>query len=169
MGPRRPLLPALAMVALVPGAFGTGQQIQLGPDVGASVGRRQHVELLTDSATIVAGKPEWVELRFRVDPGLHINSHTPHDELLVPTSLQIEPAAGLKVLGQEYPAGVPLHLEVGSGEVLSTYQGEFRVRVQLVASKGEPVASGNLRYQACDNKACFPPKLLPVKIAIAAK
>src|SRR5579875_2431902 len=73
-------------------AVGRAQEIQLGTEVpGGSAARRQHVELETQTAQVKAGKPDWVELRFRIDTGLHINSHTPHDELLVATTL--EPAA----------------------------------------------------------------------------
>jgi hypothetical protein len=151
------------------GGLAKAQQIQLGDASGLGAVRRQHVEVVTDSALVRAGRPEWVEVAFRVDPGLHINSHTPHDELLIPTSLNVEPPAGLKVLGQEYPAGISLRLDVGAGEVLSTYQGEFRVRLQVLAPKGESVLTGALRYQACDNKSCYPPKTLPVKVAVSAR
>ncbi|HLI77632.1 MAG TPA: hypothetical protein VKV02_11845, partial [Acidobacteriaceae bacterium] len=81
------------------------------------------MELETQTAQVKAGKPDWVELRFRIDTGLHINSHTPHDELLVATTLEPAATEPVKIVAQEYPAGIPLHLDVGAGEVLSTYQG----------------------------------------------
>ena len=144
-----------------------GQEIQLGDARPAeSAAKRQHVTLETDAVTVVAGKPDWVELRFRIDPGLHINSHTPHDELLVPTTLDLQ---GVKLVGQEYPAGIPMHLDIGSGETLSTYQGEFRVRLQVVAAKGQGVLGGTLRYQACDARSCFPPKSFPVQVSYTAR
>ena len=146
------------------------QEIQLG-DAGtaASAARRQRVELETDAVQVRAGRPDWIELRFHVAPGYHINSHTPHDELLLPTVLELEPIDPVRIVGQEYPAGIPLRLDVGAGETLSTYQGEFRVRLQLVAAKGDAVLAGVLRYQACDARACFPPKRLPVRIAVASR
>ena len=148
----------------------SGQEIQLGDrPAETSPARRQHVQLETDAVQAKAGRPDWVELRFRVNPGLHINSHAPHDELLVPTSLEVEGGGQVKVVGQEYPAGVPLRLDVGAGEVLSTYQGEFRVRLQLVAAKGDAVLEGVLRYQACEARSCFPPKSLPVRVVVAAR
>ena len=148
----------------------TAQEIQLGDLRPAdNAANRQRVEMLTDAVQVEPGKPEWVELRFRVLPGLHINSHTPKDELLVPTALDVGGEGQAKILAEQYPAGIPLRLEVGDGEVLSTYQGEFRVRVQLVAAPGESTLSGVLLYQACDARACFPPKKLPVKVAVAAR
>ncbi len=146
------------------------QEIHLGDDVpGASASRRQHVELVSDVLQVKADRPEWVELRFRVDPGFHINSHTPHDELLVPTVLDLTGAEQVRTIQQEYPAGVPLRLEVGDGQTLSTYQGEFRVRLQLVVPTGDRTLLGSLKYQACDARSCFPPRSLPVKVAVAAR
>ncbi len=145
------------------------QQIRLDDGSAASTARRQHVALATEAVAVQAGKPEWVELRFEVEPGLHINSHTPKDELLIPTTLTLDAVPGVRVVGQEYPAGVPLTLPLGQGEVLSTYQGTFRVRLQLVVPKGEPVLTGSLRYQACDQTSCYPPRTLPVRVAVSAR
>lgn len=158
----------LAMACAVITGVGWAQEIRLGDGVSENGARRQHVELVTDTVLVKAGVPDWVELRFRVDPGMHINSHTPHDELLVPTGLELG-AGSVKVVGQEYPAGVSMRLDVGAGEVLSTYQGEFRVRLQVVAAKGDGALTGALKYQACDARSCFPPKSLPVRVVVTAR
>jgi hypothetical protein len=88
---------------------------------------KQHIVLLSDAVQVDADKPQVVELRFRVDPGFHINSHTPHDETLIPTVLKLDAVAGLAAGEAGYPAGVPFHLSVGAGQTLDVYQGEFRV------------------------------------------
>lgn len=143
------------------------QEIQLG-DARPAAPKKQHVELLTDSITVAAKKPEDVELRFRVGPGLHINSHAPKDETLIPTVLRVEPGP-IKILGEQYPAGKPFHLNIGAGEDLDTYQGEFRVHLRVDAPTGTSVLAGTLRYQACDNASCFPPRNLPVKVVVSAR
>jgi hypothetical protein len=146
------------------------QEIQLGPRPTAAKG---HVVLLTDAAEVKAGHEAIVELRFRVDPGFHINSHDPKDETLIPTALQTDKRSGVDVLSVQYPAGVPFRLslpgDAGQAQVLDVYQGEFRVMVRLVADPGETTMSGNLRYQACDNAACFPPRTLAVRVLVAGK
>ena len=158
----------MGLVACVVGSGRVrGQEIHLG-DPPARAAQRQYVVLRTDAVEVTAGKPDWVELRFFVEPGKHINAHTPHDELLVPTGLEVTGDARVKVVGQEYPAGVPMRLDVGAGELLSTYQGEFRVRVEVVAARGDAVLTGWLRYQACDARSCFPPRGLPVRVAVLA-
>lgn len=143
-------------------------QIQLGGADRAPQLKKQHVELLTDSLQLTANKPQDIELRFRVEPGFHINSHTPKDELLLPTVLKLEPGS-LRIAGEQYPPGQHFHLQVGEGEDLDVYQGEFRVMLRVQAPKGASTLTGSLRYQACDTASCFPPKTLPVQIAITAR
>ena len=143
-------------------------QIQLGGLDRPAQAKRQHVELVTDSLQITANKPEEIELRFRVEPGFHINSHKPKDELLIPTDLKLDPGT-LHANIEQYPTGTPFHLAVGKGEDLDVYQGEFRVAVRIEAPKGSSVLNGTLRYQACDTAACFPAKSLPVQIAVRAR
>jgi hypothetical protein len=109
-----------------------------------------------------------VELRFRVEQGFHINSHAPKDELLIPTVLKLD-AGVVKVGAEEYAPGTAFRLEVGAGETLDVYQGEFRVTVRMVAPKGSSTLTGSLRYQACDRAACFPPRTLPVMVAVTGK
>ena len=132
--------------------------------------RAGHVSLQTDAVTVQAGKPDWIELHFHVDPGFHINSHTPNDETLIPTSFQAAPSESNRLLHAEFPAGTPFHLPLGAGETLSTYGGDFNVRLQIsVAAKGETTLNGKLHYQACDNASCFPPRDLPVRLAVHAR
>ena len=140
------------------------QEIQLGDGAAAT---RGHVVSLSDGIEVQAGKAQDVELRFRVDAGYHINSHTPKDEYLIPTVLKLD-AGAVKVLGEAYPQGSSFTLANGGG-TLDVYQGEFRVRVRVMAVKGFSTMTGVLRYQACDNAACFPPRSVNVKVAVVGK
>jgi hypothetical protein len=154
----------LALLAAIVALAGTlpAQQIHFNTPAGE---KPQNVTLLDDNLTVIAGKPDDLELRFRVGPGLHINSHTPKDELLLPTTLKLDPA-GVQVLKLEYPGGQPFHLANGAGEMLDVYQREFRVHLRVVAPKGSSTVTGTLRYQACDTASCFPPRTLPIRIVI---
>jgi len=159
------LVALVLLLALFPPMI-VPQEIQMGDaQVEAYKG---HVVLLSDSVVLSAAKTQTVELRFRVADGFHINSHTPKDELLIPTELKLDSRDGVIVLGEQYPKGSAFRLVIGNGETLDVYQGEFRVTVRLTAAQGASLLTGSLRYQACDNAACFPPKSLPVKIALSA-
>jgi hypothetical protein len=154
------------LVALVGCCVARAQEVRLGD--GRVAAAKGHVVLLSDAVEVEAGKASVVELRFRVEPGFHINSHTPKDELLIPTVLKLD-AGAVKVAAEEYGAGTAFRLQVGAGETLDVYQGEFRVVVRLVAPKGASTLVGALRYQACDKAACFPPRTLPVVVAVTGR
>jgi len=144
-------------------------QMQLGD--ARSAAHKGHVVLLTESLSVDAGKPQVVELAFRVDQGFHVNSHAPKDELLIPTVLTLDSANGEKVISEDYQKGSQFRLSAAGaqGETLDVYQGEFRVSVRLVVPKGASNLTGSLRYQACDSAACFPPKTLPITIVVTGK
>jgi hypothetical protein len=124
--------------------------------------------MITRIVNVAAGKPSVIELRFRVEDGFHINSHRPKDELLIPTELKLTPE-GFKIEGEDYQAGVPFRLMGAKGELLDVYQGEFVVKVGVVVPKGNWTLMGLLRYQACDNAACLPPRSMPVMVAITGE
>ncbi len=147
-----------------------GQQIDLGTVSSAHSSRRQHVELISDTITVTAGKPQDVDVIFRVDPGFHINSHRPKDELLIPTNLKLDQQDAVKLAPETYPNGAPFKISVGDeSELLDVYTGEFRVSLRLTAPRGTAKLRGTLHYQACDNAACFPPRDLPVVLTLSAK
>jgi hypothetical protein len=152
------------LVALVGCCVARAQEVRLGD--GRAAAGKGHVVLLSDAVEVEAGKASVVELRFRVEPGFHINSHTPKDELLIPTVLKLD-AGAVKVAAEEYGPGTAFRL--AAGEMLDVYQGEFRVVVRVVAPKGASVLTGDLRYQACDNAGCFPPRTLPVLVAVTGR
>ena len=154
----------VSVLCLWAGSSGVAQEIRLN---GQSPVKKPHLALLTDGVQVKPGSAQMVELRFRVDEGYHINSHTPMDELLIPTTLKFAPGA-VRVLGTEYPQGEIIKL-TSTGEGLEVYQGEFKVLVKLVAPRGFSTVTGTVRYQACDNQACFPPKTLAVKLAVTGK
>ena len=55
-------------------------------------------------------------------------------------------------------------------EKLSVYSGEFTlavvVRPLVHVVPGKYMLHGQLKYQACDNAACYPPKQLPVEFEV---
>lgn len=130
---------------------------------------KQYISYATDEQTIAAGKKSVLELRFHVTDGYHVNSHTPKSELLIPTALKLEPATGVKAAAAEYPAGTSYSFSFQPGEKLDVYTGSFAILIPMVAEAGTHTIHGVLRYQACDNAACYPPKSLPVEVAVTAK
>ena len=160
----------LAAIALVPASsLCPAQGIDLSGTGIAAPARPQRVSFLPDAVSIPPAKPQWIELHFQVAPNFHINSHDPRDETLIPTALRLPDSPQYRVVKTEYPAGTPLRLSVGAGETLSTYQGDFRVRLQIVAQPGTGTLEGTLHYQACNAASCFPPRDLPFSLPLAAR
>ena len=111
-----------------------------------------------------------VKLEFRVGSGFHINSNAPKSEFLIPTALKMDLPTDI-VLGKiEYPEGQDLAFPFSPDEKLSVYSGDFAINVAVHPLKtvvpGKYVMHGVLRYQACDNAQCFPPKTLPVSFDV---
>jgi cytochrome c biogenesis DsbD-like protein len=111
-----------------------------------------------------------VNLNFRVASGFHINSNLPKSEFLIPTALKMDLPTDI-ILGKiEYPEGKDLTFPFSPDEKLSVYSGDFTVAVavhpMLSVTPGKYVMHGVLRYQACDNAQCFPPKTLPVSFDV---
>jgi hypothetical protein len=130
---------------------------------------KAYVVYAAEPQTVAAGKRGVLELRFHVVEGYHVNSHMPKSELLIPTALMLQPAAGVKTEALVYPAGKMYSFSFDPSEKLDVYAGDFTVKLPVVAAPGEHAVEGTLRYQACDKAACYPPKTLAVKVLFTAK
>jgi hypothetical protein len=75
----------LAVVSLAAHGQGFGSSAQSRPLVKADA----VTYLFPEQVSVPVGKPSQVALHFRIAQGLHINSHTPSDEFLIPTTFSI--------------------------------------------------------------------------------
>jgi hypothetical protein len=125
--------------------------------------------LFPEQVTLPAGKASAVELHFRIAPGLHINSHTPADDYLIPTTFSIPDGAGARLANASYPAGKTITLPADPKTKLNVYTGEFAIQTRLVATAGNHLVQGRLRYQACDERQCMPPKTITVAVDVIGK
>jgi uncharacterized protein YaiE (UPF0345 family) len=164
----RGLAVALAVLALGGGAAQQSVAQDFG-DFDAKPKSQGFVVYAAEPQTLAAGKANVVELNFRVIDGLHVNSHTPKSELLIPTTLKLDAAPGVKVGNVVYPAGTSYTFSASPGEKLDVYTGAFTVKVPVTAQAGVRMLAGSLKYQACDHEACYPPKTLPVEVAITVR
>ena len=75
------------------------------------------------------------------------------------------------VLGKiQYPEGKDLTFPFSPDEKLNVYSGDFTVTMNVrplhTVQPGKYAIHGELKYQACDNAACYPPKKLPVNFDV---
>jgi Disulphide bond corrector protein DsbC len=119
--------------------------------------------------TVTRGRSNPIDLQFQVGSGFHINSNKPTLAYLIPTSLKLDAPTDI-VLGVTYPAGEEASLPFAPEDKLSVYSGSFHLTVAVRPLRGmlpgQYVLRGNLKYQACDNASCYPPKQLPVSFDV---
>jgi hypothetical protein len=125
--------------------------------------------LYPEQVTLAAGKSASVALHFKIAPGLHINSHAPKDEYLIPTAFSIPEGSGVTLEKASYPAGEEFVLPADPATKLNVYTKEFIIEARLVVVPGDHLVKARLRYQACDISACLPPKTITVPIDMVGK
>ena len=102
-----------------------------------------------------------------VDAGYHVNSNTPSEEYLIPLKLTWKSTGALEGGAISYPKPTMEKYEF-SAKPLSVFTGSLDLtanfKVKADAPAGPGAAAGQLRYQACNNNACFPPKTIEVTL-----
>ena len=120
--------------------------------------------------SVTRGKASSISLQFRVGRGFHINPNTPKQDYLIPTDLKLDAPTDIIVGKITYPPGVDTSLPFAPDDKLSVYTGSFdlsvSVRPLISVPPGKYSFRGQLKYQACDNAACYPPKKLPVEFEV---
>lgn len=102
-----------------------------------------------------------------IPSGLHVQSSKPLDKYLIATKLDVETPPGMKVGPVSYPRAVMRKLKFSKGAV-AVYEGRAMIRFNVTVpanysgSSGE--IKGKLRFQACNDEACFPPVTREVKM-----
>lgn len=119
-------------------------------------------------AKVEARRKQPAEARVAVTlaPGYHVNSNTPSEDYLIPLKLTWGPGP-LEAGEVTYPKP-GMEKYSFSPKPLSVYTGKFELmtkfKVAAAAQPGPGVMTGKLRYQACNDKACFPPKTVEVRL-----
>ncbi len=128
-----------------------------------------HVDFIAEGQGIAANKPAVVTLHLRVDPGFHINSHTPKSDMLIPTKLLVEDMNGAEVAMVDFPAGTPYSFAFEPKTKLDVYTGDVTLTAHVKAKPGSYTIKAALHYQACDQAACYPPKTLALEQPFTAQ
>jgi|SRR5581483_4697229 len=108
-----------------------------------------------------------VKIPLSVVKGFHVNSNKPMEEYLIPLKLTWTSTGALQPGAIDYPAPSVEKFEFAE-KPLSIYSGNFDLvahfKVAANAQAGPGAASGKLRYQACNDRACFAPKTVDVTV-----
>ncbi|KXK03915.1 MAG: disulfide bond corrector protein DsbC [Acidobacteria bacterium OLB17] len=127
----------------------------------------QEVSVSVPNGSLARGKSVRVTVTLDIPGGLHVNSNRPKDENLIATVVTPS-GGGLRFGAVRYPAG---HDKVFgfSKNALNVYEG--RVRFSFLATVPAK-AKGNsasfrvaVRYQACTDEVCYPPKTKRINVS----
>ncbi len=106
-----------------------------------------------------------------VPDGLHANSNRPGSEYAIPTVVRVS-APGAKVGGVSYPRGRTRKFGF-SDDALNVYEGRaaFAFNLSVPANyRGNTVkVRATVRYQACTNEVCYPPKTQEITLTAKVK
>lgn len=103
----------------------------------------------------------------QVKPGFHVNSNAPLDEYLIP--LKLTWVGPLEVEDVVFPKAEKIKSSF-SEKPLAVYTGSFDIvtkfKVPATAPDGPNLATGKLRYQACNDKECLRPQTVDVNLSL---
>jgi thiol:disulfide interchange protein DsbD len=116
--------------------------------------------LLKVDASVASGSEAGrgtLTLRATLASGWHVNSHKPTEDYLIPTTVTLGEAPGVKFGEPRFPAGKMEKFSF-SETPLSVYAHEFAIEVPVEWSgAGAPAVSGTVEYQACNDTQCLAP------------
>jgi hypothetical protein len=149
----------LALLLLLPATIYSTPTPQSSNDV------RVYGGLTTDK--IKKGRAVQATVTMEIPQGLHVQSNKPLDKFLVATKLDVETPPGMRVGPISYPRAVLRSLKFSKGKV-AVFEGKtvirFNITVPASYSGGSGDIKGKLRFQACNDDACFPPVTREVKV-----
>lgn len=149
----RPALPSKLLLALLLPLCSFPQQNKL---------------VLAPPDPVIVKRGGSVDARLRVAtiPGFHVNSNTPSTEYQIPLTLTWNTGT-LRPQGVRYPQ--PETIDVGTDK-LSVFTGTFYLTTTFNAPKdaktGSTTLTGQIHYQACNNRMCFRPATIPVTVPV---
>ncbi len=112
-----------------------------------------------------------ITLKAHLPAGYHANSNKPTEKYLIPLTLEWT-GGPLTMVKTDYPAG-SMEKYSFSDKPLSVVTGDFSIstefKVPAGAQSGPAAQTGTLKYQACDDHACYPPKKVPINVTVSVE
>ena len=103
--------------------------------------------------------------------GLHVNSSRPASEYAIPTTVRLS-GAGVRISGPTFPRGVNRKFQF-SENTINVYEGTVRFPFTVTVPtgfKGDTVRlRAVVRYQACTDEVCYPPRNKEITITASVR
>jgi hypothetical protein len=125
-----------------------------------STARAQTITASIPGGAVTRGKATRATVLLNIPAGLHVNSSRPLSEYAVPTVVKAS-ANGAKIGVISYPRGKNRKFEF-SDKLINVYEGRVLFTFPVTVPAGYRGNSIRLdvtvRYQACTNEVCYPPR-----------
>jgi AhpC/TSA family/Disulphide bond corrector protein DsbC len=122
---------------------------------------------------VISGNRVSLIAQIELPPNVHV--YSPGVQGYKPIELTLNPVAGIEFAQVAYPSSKVLYLKAIQ-EHVPVFEGKFRITqdATVTASKTRDIVrslvsaektisiAGELKYQACDDKVCYPPASVPV-------
>lgn len=143
--------------ALIGSLLVTALYLVAGGTIGASA---QTISGSIGNGTVTPGKSARGVIVMNIPGGLHVNSNRPASEYSIPTSVSVT-ASGAKVGTVRYPRGKNRKFQF-SENLINVYEGRVSFPFTVTVPKnfrGNTVrVRAVVRYQACTDEVCYPPR-----------
>ena len=118
------------------------------------------VDVKSSQNAVVHGEPFDIAVILNIEPGLHINSHTPGSEFFIPTTVTFDSLQGVTFSMPVYPKALMKAFPF-SEEKISVYDEQVVIVTRVNTAPGIDTEvlkiSGKVSYQGCNDNVCFPP------------
>jgi thiol:disulfide interchange protein len=141
--------------------FGSIAVLMLIIAAGALVGANgQSISGSIGNGTATRGKTVRATVVLNIPSGLHVNSNSPNSEYAIPTTVKVT-SGNARIGGVSYPRGRNRKFSF-SEHTINVYEGSatFRFNVTVPARfRGNRISVRVVvRYQACTDEVCYPPR-----------
>jgi DsbC/DsbD-like thiol-disulfide interchange protein len=104
-----------------------------------------------------------------IPTGYHVNAHSPISRFALPTKIEVEGPAGMKIGSVVYPKAIVRRFSF-SKDRLGVYEGRavirFTITIPLNQTIGQGEVKARLSYQSCSDEVCFPPVTREIAVAL---
>ncbi|MEP6704633.1 MAG: protein-disulfide reductase DsbD N-terminal domain-containing protein [Acidobacteriota bacterium] len=119
------------------------------------------------NGSVARGATARGNLVMTIPDGLHVNSSRPSSEYAIPTVVSVR-GTGVRVSGVTYPRGRNLKFQF-SENLINVYEGRVNFPFSVTVPtnfRGRAIrVTATVRYQACTNEVCYPPRTKSVTMA----
>lgn len=133
--------------------------------------KAQSVSGSIGNGTVTRGKAARGTIVLSIPGGLHVNSSRPGNEYQIPTTVRLS-GEGARVSGVTYPRGKNRKFAF-SENAINVYEGRtaFPFTVTVPANfRGNTIkVRATVRYQACTDEVCYPPKSREITLTARVK